>query len=320
MSNQPPRIGVCLLTFNSLSYVDRALDSVMQQTYRASVVVAVDNASTDDSVRALLAWGPVLEAVEANRSNVGYAAGMNQGFRWLVDCDLVIPMNADVVLDRRYFELAAQTFASDPTIGVIGGRLCLPSGAPDVGALVLRPDARVRSQSLDVSRFCFKVSGAAPVFRSEALEDVVLPGGMVFDEHFDTYVEDIDLAVRLLRRGWRTWFLTEMTGIHHRSASSDRRFRLKPSRLRRNIVAGRYSVVVRYFPLPAIVVALPILAVEDLAIVGEAVLSGRWTTAKDVCFSWIRVARALAIDSAVRRRVGPMSIWEFAEAMGWSRA
>jgi GT2 family glycosyltransferase len=46
------------------------------------------------------------------------------------------------------------------------------------------------------------VSGTACAYRLRALREIVLDGDSVFDTAFDSYHEDLDVGLRLLRSGW----------------------------------------------------------------------------------------------------------------------
>ena len=57
----------------------------------------------------------------------------------------------------------------------------------------------------DVPRDAFEVSGVsatAALYRREALA-AIAPHGMVFDDSYFAYYEDVDLSLRLARAGWR---------------------------------------------------------------------------------------------------------------------
>ena len=62
----------------------------------------------------------------------------------------------------------------------------------------------------------FGASGAAALYRREALDDVAYPAGEVFDEAFFAYREDADLAWRLQRRGWRCLYWPAARAWHAR--------------------------------------------------------------------------------------------------------
>ena len=47
MSN--PLISICMLTYNHESYIEEAIESVLEQTYTNWELIIVDNASTDNT-------------------------------------------------------------------------------------------------------------------------------------------------------------------------------------------------------------------------------------------------------------------------------
>ncbi|RLE27885.1 MAG: hypothetical protein DRJ61_13140 [Acidobacteria bacterium] len=67
------------------------------------------------------------------------------------------------------------------------------------------------------------VSATATLFRSTALGTVKLKDGSLFDENFDCYHEDTDLALRLLRLGLRSAWVPGAPCLHLGSASGNKR-------------------------------------------------------------------------------------------------
>lgn len=70
----------------------------------------------------------------------------------------------------------------------------------------------------------FGVSGAAPIFRKSALENIckhshkafVTNSHCYFDKDFFSYKEDVDLSFRLLHAGYQCWFEPKAIAYHHR--------------------------------------------------------------------------------------------------------
>jgi GT2 family glycosyltransferase len=69
----------------------------------------------------------------------------------------------------------------------------------------------------------FGVSGACPIYRREALEDVKI-FGEYFDEDFFMYKEDVDLSWRFRLFGWKCYYLPEAIGYHGRGTGILKRF------------------------------------------------------------------------------------------------
>ena len=64
------------------------------------------------------------------------------------------------------------------------------------------------------------VCGALMFCRALALRAVLIGGKEVFDETFFMYKEDIDLSLRLIRKGWRLIYLADLHCYHCRGWKS----------------------------------------------------------------------------------------------------
>ncbi len=67
----------------------------------------------------------------------------------------------------------------------------------------------------------FGVSGALPVYRRKAIEEVMFEGNM-FDDEFGSYKEDVDLAFRLRSAGWKAYVEPRAHAWHDRTAAGPR--------------------------------------------------------------------------------------------------
>ena len=79
--NNPAKIGIVTVTYNSGKVLEQFLESLAAQTHRTFFLYAVDNASKDDSVAQLKAWNDERLRVIRNEVNVGIAEADNQGIR-----------------------------------------------------------------------------------------------------------------------------------------------------------------------------------------------------------------------------------------------
>lgn len=68
--------------------------------------------------------------------------------------------------------------------------------------------------------------GACILVRRGAIE-----GTKLLDEGFPLYCEDIDLCLRLKKRGWTTYYVPNATVVHHHLAKSDSRLFCRESLL-----------------------------------------------------------------------------------------
>jgi GT2 family glycosyltransferase len=102
----PRKIGVVTVTFGSGDVLPDFFKSLDQQTFRNFILISVDNGSTDSSLDQLHAYQRCEHTVIANNTNMGVAAGNNQGICVALDagCESVLLVNNDVVFGPELFQ------------------------------------------------------------------------------------------------------------------------------------------------------------------------------------------------------------------------
>jgi GT2 family glycosyltransferase len=235
----PPSVTVSLVTYNGASWLAGCLDSLAEQTFRDFELLVVDNASTDGTLEYLGAEAGRLPglSVDASPVNLGFAVAQNRNI-YRSRSEFVCLLNQDVELDERFLEEALAAFTARPRVGAVQGRLLrlrsnrTRSDTIDTTGLDMYRSRRVVSRGQgrrdgpgwQSAGPVWGVDGPAPVYRRAALLDVQEPrtggGTEILDEDFFMYKEDVDLAWRLRRRGWRTWYQPSAVGWHARTAGA----------------------------------------------------------------------------------------------------
>lgn len=114
-----PTVSVIMLAWNSGDYLQRAVDSVLEQTMGDLEIVLVDNGSTDGSVDRLQASRPDPRLrIFRQESNLGIAGGTNFGVQECRSPWIAIHDTDDYSHPLR-LELALKAAAVDPTLDVI---------------------------------------------------------------------------------------------------------------------------------------------------------------------------------------------------------
>jgi glycosyltransferase involved in cell wall biosynthesis len=101
-----PRISVLLPAYNAAPWVGEAIESVRAQTFGDWEIVAVDDASTDDTLARLHSFSDPRLRIEHNARNLGMTANWNRALSFATG-ELVLKLDADDALKPRALELLA---------------------------------------------------------------------------------------------------------------------------------------------------------------------------------------------------------------------
>jgi GT2 family glycosyltransferase len=206
--NDHPLVSVVVLSYNRPVYLQRALDSIVGQTYTALEVIVVDNksAASEEVARLVRGYGGV--RLVQNGGNPGYTGGMNRGLAE-ASGDYVYFTVDDVLLERDCVERLVSYDLAHPSKGLLTGiimnedrrTICCAGGEFSLTPVYLRK--YIGAGERDAGQF------------SEAFEVSCLDGAMVFSrrdfmralggfrEEFFMYSDSIELSARVLKAGGR---------------------------------------------------------------------------------------------------------------------
>lgn len=215
----------------------------MTQTYGNLKIFFIDNNSPDATWKDILKENyvnhPNLKII-ANSENTGYARAANQGIRLAMEngAQYAVITNPDIIYSPQYFEKVAARMEQDMQIASITGKIYKydfdrdrPTNIIDTVGLFAYKNRRVIDDGqglIDTGQFdeeceVFGVSGACPLYRISALEDVKIMDEY-FDEDFFMYKEDVDLAWRLRLYGHKNLYYPKAVAYHGRGTGVQRRF------------------------------------------------------------------------------------------------
>ncbi|MDD5626553.1 MAG: glycosyltransferase family 2 protein [Patescibacteria group bacterium] len=222
-----PKVTINLLGWNSKKYLKQAFDSVLEQTYPNLEIVFIDNGSEDHSVDFVRKIFREIKIID-NKRNLGYAEGHNMGIRQ-ASGQYVICMNPDIILEDDFVARAVGVMEKDDRVGALAGKLLqmkedgTKTDIIDSTGFKIFKSRRVIDRGhgeADAGQYrkeeqVFGVSGALPVFRKKALQDVRI-FGEYFDCDFENYKEDIDLSWRMNLYGWKCVYAPRAIAYHER--------------------------------------------------------------------------------------------------------
>jgi GT2 family glycosyltransferase len=236
-----------LVSWRQVDQLAACLDALAAQTHPHLEVVVVDNASGDGSLELARGYAAGsrrrLVHVVANPTNRGFAGGVHDGLdaatpgwdaAWLV--------NVDALPAPDHLAHLVAALSADPGCAAVQGTLVRTHRGPDgvevvdstgieaTGARLFRDrdEAHPASALARPAGEVFGVTGACSLFRRRALEDVAWSGDgpahrRVLTEELFAFFEDVELAWRLQRRGWRCRYEPAAVARHERGGAGPRR-------------------------------------------------------------------------------------------------
>lgn len=272
-------VAVVIVSWNSAEFLPDCLDSLERLERPPAEVVVVDNGSTDESAELVAGRSERFRLIRAGE-NLGFCAANNVGIRE-TRSPFVLALNPDTRLDPRFLEELLPAF-EQPSVGIATGKLLrfdgvtIDSAGQELGRS-RQPKDRGYGQA-DDGRYdrdaeVFGACGAAALYRRTMLESIADPGECYFDESFFAFVEDLDLAWRARRRGFRAVYRYRAIGFHARggSASGPPWMRSVAAMLGRSpeirfhVAKNRYLTILRNDTRRAYIANLPFIWGRDLA-------------------------------------------------------
>lgn len=267
-----PLVSLIIIGYNSKKFLKTCFDAILRQDYAGPLeLIFIDNNSSDDSVEwTRETYEEYLGGsshgqnstrrltVIKNPENIGYTGAANQGIR-MSKGEYVVITNPDIIYTQEYFTRAIAHMEEDGRIAALTGKVVKydfeaknqdgTTGAPTnlidtVGLAIFRSrrviddgqglpdDGRFDDDAASGGHQVFGISGACPIYRRTALDDVKLtvegPHGEtsteVLDGNFFMYKEDVDLSWRLTLLGWKCWYDPSALAYHGRGTGVKQRF------------------------------------------------------------------------------------------------
>jgi len=239
-----PNVYILILSFNRRDDTLATLESIERLNvagFKLTTLV-VDNASKDDSVKALrnfkMSNGRFL--LIANKTNLGFSEGNNVGLRRALGqgADFVMVLNDDTIVEANLICDLLAVFKKYPKAGILAPKIYFAKGyeyrsrykKEDLGKVIWYAggdidwknvygtnhgvDAVDKAQFDKVSETGF-ATGCCLFVRRQVLKEVGL-----FDKRYFAYIEDADLSQRTKRAGWRVLYAPPARLWHKVSQSS----------------------------------------------------------------------------------------------------
>lgn len=218
------KTSVVILTFNSLELNKRCIESVLGQLGVDDEIVVVDNGSQDETPEYLKTLTDKRIKIFLNKTNLGFAAGCNQGARESSG-DVLVFLNNDTEVHSGWLSGLKEGLRKRG-IGISGSKLVYPDGRIQHAGIVISSDLIPRhiyrlsdpeASFVNKERTFQSLTAASLAIRKDLFNKV---GG--FDEGYMNGLEDIDLCHRVTALGFKILYCPASVATHYESVAKDR--------------------------------------------------------------------------------------------------
>jgi GT2 family glycosyltransferase len=271
-------VSIIIVTCAIDDYLKSCLDSIKKQSYSALEIVVIDNSLNKNFSQNIIACYPEIK-LYPQKKNISYCQALNLGIN-VSKGDFVLCLNDDVILDNRFIEEALKGFFIDNRVGMVSGKILRSDGQTlDSTGLFLTcyRTTRERGYGLkDKGQFeeggsIFGVSGAAAFYRRGMLEEIK-EAEDYFDSDFGFFYEDLDIAWRANRAGWKGYYIPSAIGYHIRGGSVRKKSGINKPFARRflsdnlhlDLIKNRYLAIIKNESCLVFLLHLPCILLYDL--------------------------------------------------------
>ncbi len=211
-------ISIIIVNWNAEKYIQRCIDSLLNQTLMPYEIIVIDNMSSDKSVSMIRSFNGVKLYELTN--NIGFAGGNNYGVgKSSQEADWIALVNPDAFPESDWLENIVKAINQNPEYGSFGSILVSAQdnnyidGLGDIyyitGRVKRRGYRELMSNYQIESGDIFSPCAAAAIYRRDYFIQL---GG--FDEDYFCYVEDVDLGFRFQLMGYKSYLVSNARVKH----------------------------------------------------------------------------------------------------------
>jgi len=231
------KLSIIIVNYNVCYFLEQALMSVIKATKNIDAeIIVVDNNSVDGSISLVQQKFPEVHLIE-NKENQGFSKANNQAIR-IANGEYILLLNPDTVVEEETLLKCCQFMDAHSDAGGLGVKMVdgqgnfLPEskrGLPTpwvafykiFGLSKLFPKSKTFGKyhltylDKDQNHQVEVLSGAFMFMRKNVLDQIGL-----LDEDYFMYGEDIDLSYRILKGGYKNYYLADTRIIHYKGEST----------------------------------------------------------------------------------------------------
>ena len=218
-------VTVVIPNYNNVELLNNLLLSLSSSISLSNIII-IDNASQDGSTSFIKESYPEITLL-SNDVNKGFAYAVNQGIR-LVKTEYVLLLNNDTIITEDTIFNLIETINYSQNIFSVSSKMIqyynkdLLDDAGD--EYTIMGWSKRRGYNQNISNYSkdeevFSACAGAALYRMSLFDEIGL-----FDEQFESYVEDMDLSFRARLQGYKSYYSSNAIVYHYGSAATGTRY------------------------------------------------------------------------------------------------
>ena len=213
-------LSIIIPTFNSAKYIQKCLDSIVSQDFEGIEIIVIDNGSNDFTSDLIEINYPQVVLIK-NEKNTGSSFARNQGIKYSSG-DYLVFLDSDTYLEKGFLTKLSQVLENIfKNVAGISSKI-LNHNLNTIFSCGLRISTLYRiydvGQGSKKDNFseCMSIDGlnsCCAIIRRTAIEEIKT-NGQYFDEDFFFLFEDVDLSLRLSKKGNKFLFIPDLICYH----------------------------------------------------------------------------------------------------------
>jgi poly-beta-1,6 N-acetyl-D-glucosamine synthase len=193
-----PSVSIIIPAYNEGKVIEKTIRSVLGLSYSQKEIIVVDDGSTDDTLKIakLMEINNPIRVI-SKRKNSGKWLALNKGIE-SSKSDIIVCIDADTVLDKNAIQPLVNHFI-DSKVGAVAGNVKVGNRdkiLTKLQALEYISNLNIQRRSEGFFRKVTVVPGPLGAFRKSIIKEVGFYTG-------DTFAEDADLTIKILRAGYK---------------------------------------------------------------------------------------------------------------------
>jgi GT2 family glycosyltransferase len=249
------KVSVIIVTWNNEKEIEECLNSLRTQTFKDFNIIVVDNASSDSTTRIVRNKYPEVILLKQQK-NLFLTGGNNVGIKYAIDHyspEYTMVLNPDTKLTKDLIKTLVETADLDPKSGAIGPKVKFfnnkNEGLLNSTGIIFDGFAQAYDRGFleedkgqyDAMEEMNAVCGVCVLYRVKALKEA----GLYWDR-IKMYLDELELSIRLRKKGWKIIYNPNALLYHSYMASSDHN---KTFRINKQKKKAYLLVALRHYPL-----------------------------------------------------------------------